>query len=397
MARGDDQGGQREPGLLAAGEHAGGLVDVVAGEQERAEHLADLDQVEVGGGGAHVLQDRAVRVEGLVLLRVVAELEAVARATTSPVSGFSTPASSRSRVVLPAPLRPRMTTREPRSMARSTSVKISSEPYDFDRPSAVSGVLPHGAGSGKRSLATLSDCRTASRPDEQLVGAPGHVLRGDGLGGLGAHLVGLRVERGGLLLGVGALALAALLVGLALLLVELPAHVVDVDLGAVGVQVEDLVDDRLDQVDVVGDDDEAAAVGLEEVAQPDDRVGVEVVGRLVEQQGVGVREQDAGQLDAAALTAGEGVQRLAEHPVGQAEAAAMVAASASAAYPPLVRNSVSRRSYFFIAFSRVAPWPLAIRSSFSRILRSTVSRPRADRMRSRARTSRSPVRGSCGR
>ncbi len=57
-----------------------------------------------------------------------------------------------------------MTTREPRSIARPTSVKISSEPYDFDRPSAVSGVLPQGAGSGKRSLATLSETRTCSRP-----------------------------------------------------------------------------------------------------------------------------------------------------------------------------------------------------------------------------------------
>ena len=69
----------------------------------------------------------------------------------------------------------------------------------------------------------------------------------------------------------------------------------------------------------MADDDEAAAVGLQVVAQPDDRVGVEVVGRLVEQQRVGVREEDAGQLDTAALTAGERVQRLAEHAVGQAE------------------------------------------------------------------------------
>lgn len=75
----------------------------------------------------------------------------------------------------------------------------------------------------------------------------------------------------------------------------------------------------------------------------------------------------------------------------------MVAASASAAYPPLVRNSVSMRSYRRMAFSRVAPLPPDIRSSSSRILRMTVSSPRAARMRSRASTSRSPVRGSCGR
>lgn len=179
--------------------------------------------------------------------------------------------------------------------------------------------LPAGRGVGEAQLGDLVGDPHGLQAGEQPVGALGHVLGGDGLGGLGAHLVGLRVEGRGLLLGVLALALAALLVGLALLLVELPAHVVDVDLGAVGVEVEHLVDDRLDQVDVVGDHDEAAAVGLEVVAQPDDGVGVEVVGRLVQEQGVGVREEDPGQLDTAALTAGERVQRLAEHPVGQAE------------------------------------------------------------------------------
>ena len=76
-------------------------------------------------------------------------------------------------------------------------------------------------------------------------------------------------------------------------------------------------------VDVVGDHDQAALVAGEEAAQPGDRVGVEVVGRLVEQQDAaaglaGVAEQDAGQLDAAALAAGEGADGLGEHPVGQA-------------------------------------------------------------------------------
>ncbi len=43
-------------------------------------------------------------------------------------------------------------------------MKISSEPYDLDSSLAVSGVLPHGAGSGKRSLATRSCARTPSAP-----------------------------------------------------------------------------------------------------------------------------------------------------------------------------------------------------------------------------------------
>ena len=123
----------------------------------------------------------------------------------------------------------------------------------------------------------------------------------------------------GLLLGVGALAPAALLVRLALQQVRVPAEVVLVELGAVGVQVEDLVDRRAQQVDVVADDDEPARVRLEVVAQPHDRVGVEVVGRLVEQQRVDAGEQDAGQLDAAALTTGERADRLAEHALVEPE------------------------------------------------------------------------------
>src|SRR3712207_7443249 len=52
----------------------------------------------------------------------------------------------------------------------------------------------------------------------------------------------------------------------------------------------------------------------EEALEPADRVGVEVVGRLVEQQGLGVGEEDPGELDAAALTTGQRPQRLEQHP-----------------------------------------------------------------------------------
>ncbi len=67
------------------------------------------------------------------------------------------------------------------------------------------------------------------------------------------------------------------------------------------------------------DDHEAALVAPEVVAQPGDRVGVEVVGGLVEEQGLGTRVQDAGELDAAALATGERAEGLAEHPLVEAE------------------------------------------------------------------------------
>ncbi len=71
----------------------------------------------------------------------------------------------------------------------------------------------------------------------------------------------------------------------------------------------------------MADHDQAALVALEELAQPRDRVRVEVVGGLVEEHRVGAGEQDARELDAAALAAGEGAERLVEDPVGQAQVA----------------------------------------------------------------------------
>jgi hypothetical protein len=160
------------------------------------------------------------------------------------------------------------------------------------RPEAVSGVRPQGAGSGNRRLGG------------QALGAAQHVLGGDGLRGLRPHPLGLADELGRLLLGVGPLAATTALVELPLLDVRVPAEVVDVQLAPVRVQVPHRVDGGAEQLDVVGDDDEAARVGAQVLAQPDDRVV---------QQRVGAGEQDAGELDAAALAAGERVQGLVEH------------------------------------------------------------------------------------
>ncbi len=55
----------------------------------------------------------------------------------------------------------------------------------------------------------------------------------------------------------------------------------------------------------MGDRDDGARVVLEEALQPVDALGVEVVGRLVEQQQVGVAEQQPAQRDAALLAAGQ--------------------------------------------------------------------------------------------
>src|SRR5262249_56760983 len=61
----------------AAGKNADRLIDIVSGEEERAKDFPLLGVRELGRGGAHVLDKRPPGVQGLVLLRVIAELQPV--------------------------------------------------------------------------------------------------------------------------------------------------------------------------------------------------------------------------------------------------------------------------------------------------------------------------------
>ena len=151
-------------------------------------------------------------------------------------------------------------------------------------PLATSGVRPHGAGVGNLILATLSATRSSSSAAIIRSARRNMFCAATALVALAPILAAWVRSADGLLLGVGALAAAALLVGGAGVEVLLPAHVVDVDLAAHGVEEPHPVDDLGEQLDVVADDHQPAGVCPQEVAQPADRVGVEVVGRLVEQQ-----------------------------------------------------------------------------------------------------------------
>ena len=62
-------------------------------------------------------------------------------------------------------------------------------------------------------------------------------------------------------------------------------------------------------------DHDAAGEGLDPVAQPDDRIVVEVVRGFVQEQDVRVGEEYAGKLDPASLATGEGIEGLIEHPI----------------------------------------------------------------------------------
>ena len=71
------------------------------------------------------------------------------------------------------------------------------------------------------------------------------------------------------------------------------------------VELEDPAGDVVEEVAVVGDGEHRPGVLGEEPLEPGDGLGVEVVGRLVEQQQVGRREQEPAQRDPAALAARE--------------------------------------------------------------------------------------------
>ena len=75
----------------------------------------------------------------------------------------------------------------------------------------------------------------------------------------------------------------------------------------------------------------------------------------------------------------------------------MDAASASAAYPPSMWKRSSSRPYFFIAAAETAASVLAMSWVACCIPSTMEPSPRASRMRVRARSSRLPERGSCGR
>ena len=88
------------------------------------------------------------------------------------------------------------------------------------------------------------------------------------------------------------------------------------------VEVQHARDRLVEQREVVADDEQRAAERAQERHQPRLGVDVEVVRRLVEQQEVAAREQDARELDAPALTTGERADREVEAVAGEPEARA---------------------------------------------------------------------------
>ena len=101
------------------------------------------------------------------------------------------------------------------------------------------------------------------------------------------------------------LILAAFLLHALLFLMQPGGVVALVGNAAAVVELEDPAGDVVEEVAVVGDDQDGARIVAQVAFQPGHAFGVEMVGRLVEQQQVGLVEQQLAQRHAALLAAGE--------------------------------------------------------------------------------------------
>jgi hypothetical protein len=144
-----------------------------------------------------------------------------------------------------------------------------------------------------------------------------------------------------------------------------PVHVVDVH--PPRRRQYHLVDDGGQRLGVVADHDEAAAVRGQERAQPGDRVGVGVVGGLVEERGGALgappprrrtRRTGSGALDPAPLAGRWPSSARARARAGRW--AQIRAASLSAAYPPRARSALNPRTH-----ARPARSPLSTGSAIA--------------------------------
>ena len=125
---------------------------------------------------------------------------------------------------------------------------------------------------------------------------------GFGLARLGALADPFQLVGDGLLL---ALVLALFLFEPLRLLIEIGRIITFVDKVAAAIELEDPVDDIVEEIAVMGDEDDVARIVDQMLFEPGDAFGVQMVRRLVEQQDIGLVEQQTAQCHAAALAARE--------------------------------------------------------------------------------------------
>ncbi len=216
-----------------------------------------------------------------------------------PPSGDSSPVIIRNSVVLPAPLAPITPTMPARGRSKLRSSISSCSPKPLRRSTAVEHLLAEARPRRDVDLHVL-ELDVALLGDQLLVAREARLrLRAFALR-VRAHPLELGRDRA-----FAALFRALFLRQARLLLLE-PARVVAlVGDPLAAVELEDPAGDVVEEVTVVRDRDDRALVLGQVLLEPRDRLGVEVVGRLVQQQQVGRAQQQATQRDAPALAAGE--------------------------------------------------------------------------------------------
>ena len=222
-----------------------------------------------------------------------------------PLSGSSRPTIVLNSVVLPTPLGP-MTPTMPlrgsvndRSLISDPAVEALVEVVDLDDDAAQ-------ARAGRDLDLLEVELAGLLRLGGHLLVAPQARLA-LGLPGLGARAHPGELLRQPLL---QLLVLAALDGEPLGLLLQVGRVVALVRVGAAAVEFEDPLGDVVEEVPVVGDGQDGALVVGEVLLEPQHALGVEVVGRLVEQQQVGLGQQQLAQRHAAPLATGQVGDRL---------------------------------------------------------------------------------------
>ena len=292
---------QDQAALLAAGEHADRLVDLVPGEVEGAEGVALARGRRGREGGVQLLVHRPVRIEDVERgLGEVAELEARPELHVALV-GLEGARHQLEQGALAGAV-------DPHHAPALAALDLEVEPVVHDvlavgLPDAAEGrhVVPrargllHQEGHQHAPLGRLELVDLLELLDPALdLGRLGRVL----LEALDEALLLLEhrlLAREGRLLVRGARGLLVLVV----VVVTRVAHEL------AGVDRHDAAHHAVHEVPVVAGHQDRRVRALEEALQPEDRLDVEVVRGLVEQQDVGLGEQDLRDLDPHPPAAGQ--------------------------------------------------------------------------------------------
>jgi len=317
--------GQGEAVLLAAREDRDRLVHVVAREAERAEQPPHLEHRRAAGHRLQALLHRVAAVEHFHLMLgevpgddVVPEDACAARGAQAPGEQLEqgrlarAVGSDQGDPLAPAQQQAQVAVQRGRARV------------------AEGGLL-----EGDHLLAARRRGRELEVDAARLLGRAG---LGRGLGLLGhplqaagaclglTRLSGLGAETLDEPQGVVDLAVEVLLLRVLLLLAQLPQLAVPVVVALVqgqppAEQLGHLGGQVVEQGAVVGDQDDRAAVRGEELLEPSHRLQIEVVGGLVEEQHVGVAQQEPGEGHALAPAAAQRRQRAGHLGLGEAEPA----------------------------------------------------------------------------